>query len=100
MAETDDCAHRACLRIADVIVMHSVVIKATGSIVMPTGGLTKMYSPDREDAWSGANESPALGASLSSVWLILQSCSTRQDTIRPRVNVDIALTETRNFSTL
>ena len=31
MAETDECAHRACFLIAEVTVMHSVVIKATGS---------------------------------------------------------------------
>ena len=31
MAETDECAHRACFLIAEVTVIHSVVIKATGS---------------------------------------------------------------------
>lgn len=31
MAETEECAHRACFRIAEVTVMHSVVIRATGS---------------------------------------------------------------------
>ena len=31
MAATEDCAHRACFRIAEVTVMHSVVIRATGS---------------------------------------------------------------------
>ena len=31
IAETDDCAHRACFLIADVTVIHSVVIRATGS---------------------------------------------------------------------
>lgn len=31
MAETDECAHRACFLIAEVTVIHSVVIRATGS---------------------------------------------------------------------
>lgn len=30
MADTDECAQRACLRIADVTVMHSVTTRATG----------------------------------------------------------------------
>ena len=30
MAETDECAQRACLRMAEVTVMHSVVTSATG----------------------------------------------------------------------
>lgn len=30
MAETDECAHRACLRMADVTVIHSVTTSATG----------------------------------------------------------------------
>ena len=34
MAETDECAHRACFRIADVTVIHSVVTRATGSIAI------------------------------------------------------------------
>lgn len=34
--ETDECAHRACLRIADVTVMHSVVMSATGSTATET----------------------------------------------------------------
>ena len=31
MAETEECAHRACFLIAEVTVIHSVVIRATGS---------------------------------------------------------------------
>lgn len=34
IAETDEWAHRACFLIAEVTVMHSVVIKATGSTAM------------------------------------------------------------------
>lgn len=34
MAATEDCDQRACLRIAEVIVIHSVVIKAMGSIAI------------------------------------------------------------------
>ena len=37
--DTEECAQRACLRIADVIVMHSVVINATGSTAMEMGVL-------------------------------------------------------------
>lgn len=31
IADTDECAQRACLRIADVTVIHSVTTSATGS---------------------------------------------------------------------
>ena len=34
IADTEDCAQRACFRMADVIVIHSVVIRAIGSIAM------------------------------------------------------------------
>jgi hypothetical protein len=37
IAETDECAQRACLRMADVTVIHSVVIKATGSTATEIG---------------------------------------------------------------
>jgi hypothetical protein len=30
IADTEECAHRACLRMADVTVMHSVTTRATG----------------------------------------------------------------------
>lgn len=30
MADTEECAHRACLRMADVTVIHSVTTSATG----------------------------------------------------------------------
>lgn len=36
MAETDECAQRACFLMADVTVMHSVVIRATGSTATET----------------------------------------------------------------
>jgi hypothetical protein len=46
MEETDECAHRACLRIAEVTVIHSVVIKATGSTATETGtSLESMLDP-------------------------------------------------------
>ena len=38
IAETDECAHLACFRMAEVTVMHSVVIRATGSTAMATFG--------------------------------------------------------------
>lgn len=38
IAETDDCAHLELLRIADVMPMHSVVIKATGSMLIEGEG--------------------------------------------------------------
>lgn len=34
--ETDECAQRACFRIAEVTVIHSVVIRATGSTAIET----------------------------------------------------------------
>lgn len=34
MAETDECAHLVCFRIAEVIVMHSVVIRVAGLTAM------------------------------------------------------------------
>lgn len=36
IAETDEWAHRACLRMADATVIHSVVIRATGSMATET----------------------------------------------------------------
>lgn len=36
MADTDECAQRACLRIAEVTVMHSVITSATGSTATET----------------------------------------------------------------
>ena len=37
IAETEECAQRACLRMADVTVIHSVVIRATGSTATEIG---------------------------------------------------------------
>jgi hypothetical protein len=37
IAETEECAHLACLRMADVTVMHSVMTSATGSTAMVIG---------------------------------------------------------------
>lgn len=37
IADTDECAHRACLRMADVTVIHSVTTSATGSIATDMG---------------------------------------------------------------
>lgn len=37
MADTDECAHRACLRMADVTVIHSVTTSATGSMATVAG---------------------------------------------------------------
>lgn len=46
MAATDECAHRACFRMADVTVIHSVVIRATGSIATDIGaGLNPLSYP-------------------------------------------------------
>ena len=49
MAETDECAHLACFLIAEVTVIHSVVIKATGSIVIAisAGGISTAQIPCR-----------------------------------------------------
>ena len=51
IAETEDCAHRACFLIADVAVIHSVVIRATGSTAIdmpvsdeePIGAMGKVF---------------------------------------------------------
>jgi hypothetical protein len=37
IAETEECAQRACLRMADVTVIHSVVIRETGSTATEIG---------------------------------------------------------------
>lgn len=37
--DTDECAQRACLRMAEVTVIHSVVIRATGSTATETAVL-------------------------------------------------------------
>ena len=45
IAETEECAHLACFRMADVTVMHSVVIKATGSTATDTGVFLELIMP-------------------------------------------------------
>ena len=47
IADTDECAHRACFRIADVTVIHSVVTRATGSMAM--GIVGPRLRGERED---------------------------------------------------
>lgn len=49
IAETDECAHRACFLIADVTVIHSVVMSATGSIATEIGvyGLLEPFNRSR-----------------------------------------------------
>ena len=37
MAATEECAHRACLRMADVTVIHSVITRAIGSMATVIG---------------------------------------------------------------
>jgi hypothetical protein len=46
IAATDECAHRACFRIADVTVMHSVTTRATGltATVMARGATLAIAS--------------------------------------------------------
>lgn len=56
IAETEECAHRACLRIADVTVIHSVVIRATGSTATEVEGLLEdfmapLYRGTRSMCW-------------------------------------------------
>jgi hypothetical protein len=45
IAETEECAQRACFRMADVTVIHSVVIKATGSTATETEVLEAILNP-------------------------------------------------------
>jgi hypothetical protein len=52
IADTDECAHRACLRMADVTVMHSVVIKATGSTATETVAFEAMLGPFDRGIWN------------------------------------------------
>jgi hypothetical protein len=54
MAATDECAHRACFRIADVTVMHSVTTRATGltATVMARGATLAVASCSVEGASS------------------------------------------------
>jgi hypothetical protein len=42
MAATEECAHRACLRIADVTVIHSVTTRATGLTATVMGRRLKL----------------------------------------------------------
>jgi hypothetical protein len=48
MAATDECAHRACLRIADVTVIHSVTTRDTGFTATVTARGLKLTA----DSWS------------------------------------------------
>lgn len=43
MADTDECAQRACFRIADVTVMHSVTTSATGLTATVMGRALKLH---------------------------------------------------------
>lgn len=55
MAVTDACAHLACFLIADVTVMHSVLIKATGSIAIDIAvhvGLEACMLASRWPSWT------------------------------------------------
>ena len=45
MADTDECAQRACLRMADVTVMHSVTTRATGSMATAVAILALLPRP-------------------------------------------------------
>lgn len=42
MAETDECAQRACLRMADVTVIHSVTTRATGLTATVMGRASRL----------------------------------------------------------
>jgi len=54
MAATDECAQRACFRIADVTVIHSVTTRATGltATVMGRGSRLAIVSCSLDAAWS------------------------------------------------
>lgn len=54
MADTEECAQRACLRMADVTVMHSVTTRATGftATVIARGARLKTSSCSVDAAWS------------------------------------------------
>jgi hypothetical protein len=68
MAATDECAQRACFRMADVTVIHSVTTRATGSTAMVIGAC-------RVSAWVLFNpgcgvlvrEGPIIGSDVLSV---------------------------------
>jgi hypothetical protein len=48
IAETEECAQRACLRMAEVTVIHSVVIKVTGSTATEIGATSGLlFEPFR-----------------------------------------------------
>lgn len=58
IADTDEWAHRVCFLMADVTVIHSVLIRATGSIATETvGALPKsggmLRSLSGMDSWGG-----------------------------------------------
>jgi hypothetical protein len=44
IADTEECAHRACFRMADVTVIHSVVINATGSTATETAVFVELIA--------------------------------------------------------
>lgn len=58
IADTDEWAHRVCFLKADVTVIHSVLIRATGSIAIETvGAFTKLGGMLRSlsdmESWGG-----------------------------------------------
>lgn len=54
IAATEECAQRACFRIADVTVMHSVTTRATGltATVMGRGSRSTIVSRSADATWS------------------------------------------------
>ena len=67
--DIEECAHRVCLRIALVTVMHSVTTKATGSIATP---IVRGWTPfDRESAI------PAIQVSNDRLLVVVGSRSQR-----------------------
>jgi len=54
MAATEECAQRACFRIADVTVMHSVTTRATGltATVIGRGSRSTIVSWSVDATWS------------------------------------------------
>jgi hypothetical protein len=56
IAATEECAHLACLRMAEVTVMHSVVTSATGSMAIATLGFVKVKLREATTGSSSRNK--------------------------------------------
>ena len=84
MAATEECAQRACFRIADVTVIHSVTTRATGltATVMGRGSRLAIVSWSVGTPWSSL---PVLDMAPEVLWC--EKCMRQEGDVRDEVSL-------------